>query len=109
MTPTTNPNHIVFVGQGGTQFVDSISGTSITTINAGQTVEWQWAPGIGPHSTTSGTCDVNICTPVAGWNSGPIGPLPGPTSYPHTFQTNGVFTYYCLVHGVMMQGVVNVQ
>jgi plastocyanin len=106
ITPTTNPNHIVFVGQGGNQFVDSSSGTSTTTIPAGTTVEWQWAAGVGPHSTTSGTCDVNICAPVPGWNSGT---LTGPKIFTFAFPTNGVFTYYCLVHGVMMQGVVNVQ
>ena len=38
-------------------------------------------------------------------------PLPAPvfTSYSLTFPDAGTFTYYCLVHGVMMRGVVHVQ
>ena len=31
-----------------------------------------------------------------------------PTSYSLTFPTTGTFTYYCLVHGNMMKGVINV-
>lgn len=39
------------------------------------------------------------------------GPLPTTpfTSYTLTFPAPGTFTYYCLVHGVMMRGVVHVQ
>jgi plastocyanin len=39
------------------------------------------------------------------------GPLPTTpfTSYTLTFPDPGTFTYYCLVHGVMMRGVVHVQ
>jgi hypothetical protein len=106
-TPTPNPNQVVFVGQGGTAFVDSDSGTSTTNIAAGTTVEWQWQANT--HSTTSGTCDAINCIPgpVFGenWNSGVLNT--GAT-FTHTFNTPGFFTYFCTVHGVMMQGFVNV-
>jgi plastocyanin len=36
-------------------------------------------------------------------------PVPVHTSYSLTFPDAGTFTYYCLVHGVMMRGVVHVQ
>jgi plastocyanin len=108
LTPTPNPNHIVFVGQGGTQFVDSISGTSTTTINAGQTVEWQWVGN--NHSTTSGTCTPGgctagppcpLCTP---WDSG-VRNI-GDPSFTQTFTSSNTYTYFCTQHGFMMQGTI---
>jgi plastocyanin len=106
-TPTVNPNRIVFVGQGGLAFVDSISGTSTTTVTAGATVEWQWVAS--NHSTTSGTCDASNCIPgpVFGeiWNSGVHA---NGFVFTKTFNTAGTYTYFCTVHGVMMQGLVNV-
>ena len=105
----------MFVGQGGTNFVDSISGTSTSTINAGQTVQWQWAQGVGPHSTTSGTCDTNSCFPgpVGGppplnWDSGNIIGGTGGSTFNQIYVNPGVYTYHCKVHNVMMQGTVNV-
>ncbi len=110
LTPTTNPNRIVFVGQGGgTTFVDSVSGTSTTTITAGTTVEWDWVTGL--HSTTSGTCTAINCTPGPGGPPGDIwtsGQLTAPATFTRTFNNVGTFTYFCTVHGVMMQGLVNV-
>ena len=103
VTPTPNPNHIVFVGQGGTNFVDSVSGNSNSTIHAGETIEWDWSST--PHSTTSGTCS-GICVPDGVWNSGIVSSLPH--SFTHTFPAAGTFSYFCLVHTTMMQGAVNV-
>jgi len=42
-------------------------------------------------------------------DAGPLKPLPVYTSYRLTFPDVGTFSYYCLVHGVMMRGVVHVQ
>jgi plastocyanin len=42
-------------------------------------------------------------------DAGPLQPLPVFTSYTLMFPDAGTFTYYCLVHGVMMTGVVHVQ
>ncbi len=103
LTATPNPNHIVFVGQGGSQFVDSVSGTNITTINAGETIQWSWSNGL--HSTTSGSCSGTFCTPDFVWNSGNHSP---PFSFTHTFPAAGTFSYYCMIHGSMMQGAINV-
>jgi len=88
---------------GGTSFVDSTSLNSTTTITAGTTVEWDWVSGL--HSTTSGTCDASNCVPGPGWNSLQKA---APFTYTRTFNTVGTFTYFCTVHGVMMQGLVNV-
>jgi plastocyanin len=92
---------------GGAVFRDQISGTSTTTIPAGTTVEWQWQGA--NHSTTSGTCDASNCIPgpVFGenWNSAVHSP---PFNFTYTFDTPGFFTYFCTVHGVMMQGFVSV-
>jgi plastocyanin len=102
-SPTPNPNHVVLVGSGGNNFVDSISGNSLTTITAGETVEWQWVVDL--HSTTSGTCDATNCIPDFLWSSGNQTP---PFTFTRTFSVVGTFPYFCTVHGVSMQGLVNV-
>ena len=103
-TPTPNPFHVVFVGFDlGNQFTDSVSGTSTTTIPVGTTVQWVWQNGL--HSSTSGTCSASNCIPDGMWTSGQLQP---PSTFNFTFNTPGTFTYYCTVHTVMMQGLVNV-
>lgn len=42
-------------------------------------------------------------------DAGPLKPAPVFTSYTLTFPDAGTFTYYCLVHGKMMRGIVHVQ
>ena len=55
VSPTPAPAaHMVAVGQSGTAFTDSQSGTSTTTIRAGETVQWNWVGAF--HSSTSGNC-----------------------------------------------------
>ncbi|HEY3204657.1 MAG TPA: hypothetical protein VGL03_13480 [Thermoanaerobaculia bacterium] len=104
-TPTPNPNHIVAVGQGGNQFVDAASGTNLTTIHVGETVEWDWSAGT--HSTTSGTCTSGFCSPDFIWDSQVHDT---PFSFTHTFPTAGTFPYFCWIHGGSegMIGTVNV-
>jgi plastocyanin len=102
-TPTATPTgHLVFVGSGGNNFVDSVSGTSITTITAGETVTWVWQAGL--HSTTSGSC-TPTCIADGNWNSGQHSP---PFTFMHTFSTANPsgYNYFCSVHGAMMQGIV---
>jgi plastocyanin len=104
-SPTPNPNHVVTISNF--QFVDSVSGTSNTTITAGETVEWVWAGGT--HSTTSGTCS-SICTPDLKWDSQVKST---PFTYTHTFTASDggqTFSYYCQLHGISMgmTGVVSV-
>src|SRR5258705_337236 len=45
----------VHVGRGGSQFVDDVSGTNVSTIQVGDTINWVWE-GTMEHSVTSGTC-----------------------------------------------------
>jgi plastocyanin len=90
---------IVNVGQGGgLVFVDQASGTSTTTINSGDTVQWNWVNGF--HSTTS--TNLPCCSPSGMWDSG----AKSGGSFTFTFNSAGTFHYYCTVHGAVMQGTV---
>ncbi|MGH9365194.1 MAG: cupredoxin domain-containing protein [Thermoanaerobaculia bacterium] len=96
-TPTPVPGvHAVNVGQGGNNFVDSQSGTSTTTIQAGQTVQWVWVGGT--HSTTSGNC----CAGDGKWDSGVL----GAGMFTRMFPSTGTFPYFCSVHGSVMTGTI---
>ncbi|HTD21014.1 MAG TPA: plastocyanin/azurin family copper-binding protein, partial [Terriglobales bacterium] len=77
---------------------------AITTINVGDTVEWDWIGGTtgGTHSTTSGSCPGGICSPDGIWGS----PVQFEGSFSYTFNTAGTFTYYCIPHGSEMTGTV---
>lgn len=107
------------------------------TIDAGDTVTWQ-ANGMEIHTVTfldggtpqaslppldptdpqqvtrqggdtmDGTSYFNSGVLTTGPDAGPL-PVPAYASYSLTFPGQGTFTYYCLVHGVMMRGVVHVQ
>ena len=106
-TPTPAAPRQVFVGKSPdglrlNVFVDSVSGTSTSTIHAGDSIQWTWLSG--SHSTTSGTCPLG-CVADGMWDSGVLG---GGT-FQHTFATAGTYPYFCLVHGTMMQGTVVVQ
>jgi plastocyanin len=103
-TPTQNPNAIVEIGRNGNPvFYDVASGTTNTTIVVGRTVQWNWVNGY--HSTTSGTCDNTLCSPDGIWGSGNHN---APHTFTYTFNTVGTYQYFCMIHGVMMQGAVNV-
>jgi plastocyanin len=107
-TPTPNPNHIVFVGQNGTNtFTDSVSGTIITTITVGTTVEWDWVQGGGLHTVTSGNCPNGFCSPDGQF--GFVSPFEQwPYRYTFTFNNVATYNYYCFNHQAMMQGAINV-
>ncbi|MFY9549730.1 MAG: hypothetical protein WAU32_01150, partial [Thermoanaerobaculia bacterium] len=100
-TPTPTPpagTRTVNVGQGGTNFLDQVSGTSTSTITAGTTISWVWVSGF--HSVDSGPCPP--CTGDSLFTSGsPTGP---PHTYTHTFSTAGTFPYFCNVHLTAMTG-----
>ena len=60
------------------------------TIAAGGTVTWTWSSaGVITHNVAPDATE-----PVT---SGPA--TAGPNSYPFTFNTPGVYMYYCIVHG----------
>lgn len=85
-----------------THYTDSVSGTSTTTINVGDTVTWTWNGG--QHSSTSGACSPG-CTPDGNWDSG----VKTSGTFSHTFAAAGTFPYHCEVHLSMMQGTIVVQ
>jgi plastocyanin len=73
--------------------------TSIT-ISQGDTVTWHWA---GPDTNHSVTSDPNQAD---SWDSDPAGPPnslthPPGSTFGHTFNTSGTFTYICKVHSFM--------
>jgi plastocyanin len=105
------------------------------TINAGDTVTWQAnstefhtvsfidggtpqspLPAFDPTSAAQGTAQGGGTMGAGYFNSGMLttgadaSPLPWPAvhSYTLSFPNAGTFTYYCLVHGAMMRGVVHV-
>ena len=111
--------------------------TGDITIDAGDSVTWQ-ANGAEIHTVTffaGGTPQSTVppldpTSPAQIMRQGPstmdgtsyfnsglmttlptFSPLPVPvyTSYTLSFPTAGTFTYYCLVHGAMMKGIVHVQ
>jgi len=107
-TPTPGAPHVVFVGrdssgQPANVFVDSVSGTSTSTIHAGDTLQWIWQAGT--HSTTSGTCGAG-CVPNGIWDSGRV---QAGEVFQFTFPTSGTYPYFCTLHGPAMQGSVVVQ
>ncbi|MGZ3424298.1 MAG: cupredoxin domain-containing protein [Polyangiales bacterium] len=65
----------------------------IATIKKGQTVEWVWVEGA--HDVTSGTKSGSTCTPDGKFSSGD--PQSGGT-WRKTFDTAGVFPYFCTPH-----------
>jgi plastocyanin len=60
------------------------------TINAGDTVQWNWAIGAGTHTTQS---DATSGPEV--WNSGAL----AAGSFSHIFNNAGTYPYYCVFHG----------
>lgn len=72
------------------------------TIHVGQTVMWRNDDGT-QHTATSGSCPNGICTPMPGWDSGILNPG---QSFSQQFTTTGTFSYYCRIHGAMMQGTI---
>jgi len=106
-TPTPGAAHVVIVGRDSTGqpanvFVDSVSGTSTSTIHVGDTIQWIWVSGT--HSTTSGACGAG-CVPNGLWDSGRV---QGGT-FQFTFTSAGTYPYFCTLHGPSMQGSVVVQ
>ncbi len=75
---------------------------SSITIHVGQTVMWVNNDS-APHTTTSGSCTGQTCTPMPGWDSGT---LSSGQSFSHMFNMAGTFTYFCRIHGAMMQGMI---
>ncbi len=114
--------HVVHVGQGGMQFVDSVSGTKVSTIHAGDKITWVWE-GEMSHSVTAGSCPDDggggggygygyvgsggSCSDDHAWPSS--GLQAAGFSFSRTFTDPGTFPYFCDAHGSSMTGKVVVQ
>jgi plastocyanin len=72
-------------------------------INQGDTVHWVWVGGT--HSTTSGACPGDSCSPDGHWDS----TAKGSGTFNHTFPDVGNFPYFCSIHLSAMTGRVTVQ
>lgn len=70
------------------------------TVSKGTTVKWTNQAGL-PHTTTSGVPGA----PTGEWDSGLLSTS---QSFSHTFDTPGVFPYYCWLHPSFMQATVTV-
>lgn len=98
------PNHIINVA--GFAFIDSVSGTTNTTVNCGDTIEWVLldtiahlcADGTGPSDPNQGarfTFSLDTFTPS--------------TSFTWTATEPGTFDYFCFPHfGFGMVGTITV-
>ena len=69
-------------------FSTSMSEIIDPTIQVGDTIRWDWQSPL--HTTTS------VSGSAESWNSGLLSP---PATFDHTFNTVGVFHYFCQLHG----------
>ncbi len=78
----------------------------VTTIDAGDTVVWDYASGSAGHTIThcGDSCDKPTDTPL--WDSGALAPG---ESFTFTFGTPGVYPYRCNFHPVAMAATIVVQ
>jgi plastocyanin len=77
-------------------------GVCTTTVQQGDTVVWDFAGSLEPHTTTEcgASCDSPTASPL--WESGFVEPGEGPFSF--TFNTPGTYLYVCRVHPFDMRG-----
>jgi len=117
-TPTPTPpsgggtTRIVNVGPGGLSvFRDTVSNSNTTTINVGDTVQWNFVTS-NYHSATSGTCSPGGDPYGGGYTTCDSDGIfdsrtqVSPATYSKRFTTAGQYPYYCTVHGSMMTGMV---
>ena len=80
-----------------------LNGVCETTVDEGDTVEWQFA-GNELHSTTECGDDHDTCSAPHLWDS----PLMDSGSFSYTFDTPGTYLYRCQAHTFEMRGQVTV-
>jgi hypothetical protein len=97
-TPTatrTPPPQVRIVRVEFERFWDTADFSTTSEISVGTKVRWMWIAANQDHSTTSGPCPP--CTGDGIWDSG----TQDSGQFERTFQTPGVFPYYCILHGSM--------
>ncbi|HEY0631865.1 MAG TPA: plastocyanin/azurin family copper-binding protein [Thermoleophilaceae bacterium] len=75
------------------------------TIGQGDSVTWTWAGPDTNHSVTAGASQADSWDSDPGKTPSAISHIPGST-FSHTFNTPGTFTYLCKVHSFMTGKVV---
>ncbi len=82
------------------------NGVCQTTITVGDTVSWDFSPAALPHTSTD--CAGDCGSPPFGteWDSGFV--TGGGAEFQHTFNSTGVFLYYCSIHPLTMRGQITV-
>lgn len=88
---STPPQYHVWVGKDGAMTFTPVN----IRVAPGATVTWDF---FGLHTVSS-------VAPATELESGNL----SSGTYTHAFPTEGVFNYYCKVHGTMMSGTVTVQ
>lgn len=81
------------------------NGVCETTINAGDTVVWDFSGATAPHTTTDcgDSCDAPSGSPF--WNSGTVS---DGSTFQFTFNEPGTYSYLCAIHPVPMRGQITV-
>ena len=91
------PPQTVTIAVGDTWFCDASYQASVCeiTIDAGDTVVWDFSGAILPHTTTAcgQTCDTPTGSPL--WDSGAIS---GGGTFSYTFSQAGLYPYFCKIH-----------
>ena len=82
------------------------NGVCETTIEAGDTVVWDFEGANLPHTTTAcgASCDDPTKPPL--WDSGLVG---DGATFQFTFNEPGTYAYYCQVHPFLQRGIITVQ
>lgn len=85
------------------------NGVCETTIQAGDTVIWDFSPAEIPHTTTEcgASCDDPTETPL--WDSGVILGNEEPNTFSFQFDEPGVYLYYCHIHPFQQRGKIIVE
>ena len=81
------------------------NGVCETTINAGDTVAWDFSGAALPHTTTEcgDSCDAPSGSPL--WNSGTVS---DGSTFQFTFNEPGTYSYRCNIHPGPMRGQITV-
>lgn len=70
------------------------NGVCETTVNVGDTVQWQWVGSVDHTTTACIGSDFATCDAAQGWDS----PVQSGGSFTQNFTTAGTFYYKCLIH-----------
>jgi plastocyanin len=104
---TASAQQTTTIAVGDIWFCDSSFQFAVceTTVNAGDTVVWDFSPANIPHSTTEcgASCDSPTSSPR--WDSGIIS---DGSSFSFTFDEPGTYRYFCQVHPAQQRGIITV-